>query len=159
MRLYIKQHVWSFRDKFYIKDEFGNDIYFVEGELFSFGHKLHIYNNQSQEVVYIKQKPWSFLPKYEVYMNNVMVAHIVKDFTFFEHKYVIEGTNLVIEGDFFAHDYRILDGNYVVAYINKAWFTWGDSYEINVADPVNALLTIACVLTIDCSMASNNNGG
>ena len=32
MRLYIKQKIFSLGERFSVKDEFGNDRYFVEGE-------------------------------------------------------------------------------------------------------------------------------
>ena len=35
MKLYIKQKVFSLTSKFTVKDESGNDRYFVEGEFFS----------------------------------------------------------------------------------------------------------------------------
>lgn len=37
MRLYMKQRVFSLRDRFTVKDETGCDRYFIEGELFSWG--------------------------------------------------------------------------------------------------------------------------
>ena len=37
MKLYIKQKVFSWADRFTVKDSSGNDRYFVEGELFSWG--------------------------------------------------------------------------------------------------------------------------
>ena len=44
MKLYIKQKVFSIKDKFTIKDEEGNDKYFVEGKILSLGKKFHVYN-------------------------------------------------------------------------------------------------------------------
>ena len=41
MKLYIKQKVFSWGDKFTVKDVNGEDRYFVEGEIFSWGKKLH----------------------------------------------------------------------------------------------------------------------
>ena len=35
MKLYIKEKVFSWGDKFTVKDEYGNDKYFVQGEVFS----------------------------------------------------------------------------------------------------------------------------
>ena len=35
MKLYIKQKVFSIGERFTVKDEFGNDRYFVEGEWLS----------------------------------------------------------------------------------------------------------------------------
>ena len=41
MKLYIKQKVFSWGDKFTVKDEFGNDKYIVEGEIFTWGVVLN----------------------------------------------------------------------------------------------------------------------
>lgn len=35
MKLYINQKVFSWGDKFAVKNEYGEDIYFVKGEVFS----------------------------------------------------------------------------------------------------------------------------
>ena len=42
MKLYIKQKVFSWGDKFTVKDATGRDRYYVEGEIFTFGKKLHV---------------------------------------------------------------------------------------------------------------------
>ena len=40
MKLYIKEKVVSWGDKFTVKDAYGEDKYIVEGEVFSWGKKL-----------------------------------------------------------------------------------------------------------------------
>ena len=42
MKLYIKQKVFSWVDRFTVFDETGADKYYVEGEFFSWGKKLHV---------------------------------------------------------------------------------------------------------------------
>ena len=42
MKLYIKQKVFSLTSKFTVKDESGNDRYFVDGEFFSLRGRLRI---------------------------------------------------------------------------------------------------------------------
>lgn len=83
MKLYIKQKVFSWGDKFTVKDVNGEDRYFVEGEIFSWGKKLHVYDMCGNEVAFIQQKLFSFLPRYFVYVGDAQVAEIVKEFTFF----------------------------------------------------------------------------
>ena len=56
MKLFIKQRVFTFADTFVVKDDYGNDRYFVQGEFFSWGHKLHIYDLDNNEVAFIKEK-------------------------------------------------------------------------------------------------------
>jgi hypothetical protein len=34
--------------------------------------------------------------------------------------------------------------------------TWGDSYELDIADPADEIVALAVVLTIDCVTESNS---
>ena len=158
MKLYIKQKVFSWNDKFSVVDEYGNDCYTVEGELFSFGKKLHVYDMDGMEVAYIEQKLFTFKPRYHVYICGEQVAEIVKEITFLRPKYRIEGLGWEIDGDFWAHDYQITcDGQNIVT-ICKEWMTWGDSYELDIAEGESEIMALAVVLCIDCVMASDGGG-
>ena len=150
MKLYIKQKVFSWKDKFTVKDERGEDRYFVEGELFSFGKKLHVYDTAGNELSFIHQKVLSFLPRFFVYVGDRQVAEIVKEFTLFRNKYRIDGLGWEVDGDFLDHDYEISYQGRPVASITKAWFTWGDSYEIDIADGIDPINALSVVLAIDC---------
>ena len=157
MRLYIKQKVFSWNDKFTVMDEFGNDKYYIEGEFFSWGKKLHIYDIAGNEVASIQQKVWSFLPRYYVFANGMQVAEIVKEFSFLFPKYSIAGLGWDINGSFTAHDYEITKGGFPIVTIHKEWMTWGDCYELNIANPDDEIVALAVVITIDCVMAAANN--
>lgn len=51
MKLYIKQKAFSFREKFFVKDEYECDRYYIEGEVFTLGSKLHVYDLSGNEVM------------------------------------------------------------------------------------------------------------
>lgn len=53
-----------------------------------------------------------------------------------------------------SHEYEIKKGGCPVATIHKEWMTWGDSYEVAIADSGDELLALAVVLAIDCVMDS-----
>ena len=150
MKLYIKQKVFSWKDKFYVKDENGNDRYYVEGELFSLGKKLHIYDMNNNELAFIHQKVMSFLPRFYVYIGGVQMAEIVKEFTLFRNKYRIESLGWDVDGDFMDHDYEITHMGRPIITINKEWFTWGDSYVLDIADGTDPISALSVVLAIDC---------
>ena len=150
MKLYIKEKVFSWGDKFTVKDEYGNDKYFVQGEVFSWGKKLHVYDMTGNEVAFIKQEVWSFLPRFYVFCNNVQVAEIKKEFSFIFPKYSVAGLGWEIEGRFMAHDYEIKKGSRTIVSISKEWMTWGDSYELDIANLEDEIVALAVVLTIDC---------
>ena len=156
MKLYIKQKVFSWGDKFTVKDEAGRDRYYVEGEIFTFGRKLHVYDMSGREVAFIKQEVWSWMPRYYVFCGGHQVAEIKKEFTFFFPKYTIEGLGWEINGSFMAHDYEITQNGRTIVRISKEWMTWGDSYELDIRDGADELVALAVVLTIDCVTESNS---
>ena len=157
MKLYIKEKVFSWGDKFYVKDEFGRDKYVVEGEIFSWGRKLHVYDLSGNEAAFIKQEVWSWMPRYYVFIGEHQVAQIRQKFTFFTPHYIIDGPGWEITGSIMAHDYEITRAGNRIVTISKEWMTWGDSYELDIADSRDEIIALAAVLTIDCVMENNNN--
>lgn len=157
MKLYMKQKVFSWRDKFYVADEAGANKYYVEGEIFSWGKKLHVYNTSGEEVAFIRQKVMSWLPRYYIEMNGAVVATVVKEFTFFKPSYRVEGLPWQMQGDFWAHDYLMYDGGQEIMRLSKAWFTWGDSYELEIFNPQNEVLCLGVALAVDCALAAADN--
>ena len=158
MKLYIKQKVFSWKDKFFVKDENGQDKYYVEGELFSWGRKLHVYDMNQHEVAFIAQKVLTFLPEYHVSLEGREVAVVKQKFTFFRPKYEIRGLGWTVEGSFWEHDYEVISPTEgCIVRIAKEWMTWGDTYELDIVHPEDELLALAVVLTIDCVKASQSN--
>ena len=157
MKLYMKEKVFSWGDRFTVWDAHGQEKYFVEGEVFSWGKKLHVYDTAGMEVAFIKQEIWSLLPRYYVFCAGEQVAEIRKEFTFLFPKYRIDGLDWEIEGSFMAHDYTIYQHGQEIVRISKEWMTWGDSYELDIAGSTDELIALAVVLTIDCVMESGSN--
>lgn len=158
MKLYIKQKVFSWKDKFHIYDEYQSEKYYAESELISFGKKLHIFDNNENELCYIYQKVLSFLPRYFINIQGTDVAEVVKSISFFKPKYEINGIGWSVSGDFFAHDYVIENEIGVpIATISKKWLSWGDAYEIDIPDPNNEIMVLAIVLIIDAVIMQQNS--
>lgn len=157
MKLYIEEHVFTWGDQFSVLDEAGEEKYFVEGEVFTWGNKLHIYDRDRREVAYIEQELLTFLPCYHVYIGGEDVAQVCAEFSFFTPRYRVDGPDWQVEGAFLGHEYQITKGSRGVATIEKEWMTWGDCYELNIADPAEAVLALAVVVTIDCVAESQNN--
>jgi uncharacterized protein YxjI len=158
MKLYIKQKVFSWRDRFSIKDESGNNCFYAQGEILSWRRKLHLYNTSGHKVAYIYQKLFTFLPRYYIEINGQTYV-IVKEFTFFKQKYRIEGLPWTMQGNFIAHEYALYNNNTIhndntkIMSLSKHWFTWGDSYELDIPNPQNTLLCLCIALCVDCIQA------
>ena len=147
--LYIKQHIFSWSDRFSVYDEEGAPCYQVGGEVFSFGKKLHIYDTTGEELVFVSQKLLTFLPKYEISRNGTLVAEVVKKFTFFKQEYTVDALNWQVHGDFFAHEYTVMQGERRIAHVSREWFTLGDAYRIHFATEADETLVLAICLIID----------
>ncbi len=158
MKFYIKQKVFSFKDKFNVFDAAGEVIYTAEGEIFSLGKKLHIRDINGEEIIFIRQKLASFLPKYEISVGNGEFFEVKKNFTLLRHEYSVPEYGITVKGDFFAHDYKVFQNGKEIAQMTKAWASWGDSYSIEIFDDEYALVALSIILVIDCCMESANNG-
>ena len=157
MKLYIKEKVFTWGDQFTVKDAYGNDKYVVEGEVFTLGKKLHVYDTLGREVAFIKQELMTFLPCFAVYAGGREIGRVQKEFSFLVSRYSIEGLDWDIEGSFWEHEYQITQNGLPIVTISKEWMTWGDSYELDIADPADEILALAVVLTIDCVHEAQNN--
>jgi uncharacterized protein YxjI len=151
MNLYIKQKVFTWRDKFYVYNENGEGIFKVEGELFSWGAKLHLYDAYDRELYFIKQKLMVFLPEYEIYQGENLIARVKKEFSFFKPRLNVTSHRgkYVIQGNFLGMDFQILYNNQLLGAIKKEWFTWGDTYCLYIANNEDAAFFTALVIAID----------
>ena len=157
MKLLIEERVFTWKDRFTVRDEDGNDRYTVAGELFSWGKKLHVCNRSGQEVAYVEQQLFTFKPRYAVYTHGTLMGEVVKEFSFFRPRYTVEGTDWDVEGEFWAHDYTASRHGVPVVSIRKEWFSWGDCYVLDIRDPADELQALALVLAIDCAMERSDS--
>lgn len=152
MKFYIKQKVFSIKDKFSIKDEQGNDCYQVSGKMMSLHNKLDILNMSDEVVLKIHKKVFSFLPKY--YLDDPhdrRMATIHKKFSFMRPKFEVdlEQGQMVVSGSPWAMNFEITLNDTLAATISKKMVSWGDSYEIDILIETHQLLLLGIVIIID----------
>lgn len=155
MKLYIKQKVFSWGDKFNIYDVNGETRYYCQGEVFTLGKKLHLFDNDGTEKAYIHQKIFSFLPKFYIARDGEDIAEVAKRFSF-KPKYDINGLGWFVSGNFWEHDYVIESDDGPIAHISKQWFAWGDTYEIDMEDTEDCVNVLSVVLVIDAALAQTS---
>jgi uncharacterized protein YxjI len=151
MKYVIKQKIWSFKDKFNIKDEFGHDSYMVESKFFSVGNQLHVTDMQSNPLFFIKQKIFRLLPSYEIYKGEILYAMVKRKFTLLKPRIVIDqcGTLYDISGDIFSHEFTISRNGVTVATVSKTWLTISDTYGVDIVTGENDSWIITLVICID----------
>ncbi|WP_342558666.1 LURP-one-related family protein [Metasolibacillus sp. FSL K6-0083] len=154
-QLYIKQKVFSLSGKFTVKNAQGEDVYFVEGSFLQIPKTFTIFNSSRTEVAVITKKVFSFLPTFFVEVDGREMVRIKKEFSFFKARYSIVAEGIEVRGNWFDMNFSIFKHGEVVGKVNKEWFTWGDSYKVEVLDEQLGKLIIALVVAIDCVKADN----
>ena len=157
MKLYIKQRIFSWNDSFSVYDSMERELFTVQGALFSFGKKLTIFDRTDREIYRIEQELFRFRPRYHIVEGEEIRSTVVKEVSMFRPYYTVEGPGWEVQGDFFDHDYEITDGGRLVASVQKQWFTWGDTYEINVDDAYDPVAVLAVAIIIDCVLESQDH--
>lgn len=157
MKYEIKQKIFSFGESFIIKDEQENPRFAVRGQIFSFGNKLSVENLMGNELVYIEQKLFKFLPEYSIFIRGEQVATVKKEFTFFTPKFYIESNmgNYDMQGEIFSHEFEIMKDGEAVASVSKQWFSFSDTYGVDISQNENQAFMLALVIVIDQVLYDN----
>lgn len=156
MRYVMKQKLFAFGDDFTIKDENNQDQYFVDGKVFALGDKLSFQDMQGHELVRIEQKLLAIGKTYRIFRDGQQVATVKKKpFTFFRDVFDVEDAaagDLDAMGDFIDHEYQFTRDGRPVATVSKKFFSWTDTYGVDIAEGEDDILLLACAVVIDlCS--------
>ncbi|WP_368654628.1 LURP-one-related/scramblase family protein [Ornithinibacillus sp. 4-3] len=156
-QLFIKQKVFSLGEKFTVKDEQENDVYFVEGSFMQIPKVFSIMNEIRDEVAHITKKVFTFLPKFEVEVDGRNILTIKKELSFLKARYSIEAADIEVQGNWWDMDFQIIHQGEVIGQVKKEWFTIADSYTVQVVDEEMEAIVIAIVVAIDCVKADQSS--
>lgn len=112
-----------------------------------------IMNTSRDEVALITKKMFSFLPKFFVEVNGREVLTIKKEWSFLKARYSIDAAGIEVHGNWWDMNFQVLEHGEVVGNVNKEWFTWGDSYKVQILKEEMETIIIALVIAIDCVKA------
>lgn len=153
MRYILKQKLFSLGDDFYIKDDAERDVYFVDGKAFSIGDQLSFQDLEGNELAFIKQRVLSWGKTYEIVRDGEVAAVVKKElFALFHHRFTVDvpgPDDLEAEGNFTDHEYVFRRGQRTVATISKRWFSWTDTYGVEVAPEEDPVLILASAVVVD----------
>lgn len=153
MRYVLKQKLLSFGDDFTIRDESGCDVYFVDGKAFSFGDQLSFQDMEGNELAFIKQRVFSWGKTYEIVRDGQVAAVVKKQlFALVHHRFTVDvpgPDDLEAEGNFTDHEYIFRRGTATVATVSKKWFSWTDTYGVEVGQGEDPVLILASAVVVD----------
>lgn len=148
----MREKIWSLGDTFTIQDEGGRDVFLVRGRAFSWGDKLSFQDLEGRELAFISQKLLSFKPRYELYRDGALFAEIVKELSLFHQRFTLDvpGPNdYSIQGSFWDHEYVFQRGGAEVARVSKSYWSWADSYGVEITEGEDDIAILATCVVID----------
>ncbi len=153
MRYVMKQKLFCWGDDFRIKNEAGADVFFVDGRAFSIGNKLSFQDMSGNELAFIRQKLLSWGPTYEITRGDELLAVVKKHlFTLFRCKFTVDvpgPDDLEAQGSFMDMEYTFERGGRIVAQVSKRWFSWTDTYGVDINRGEDDVLILASTVVID----------
>jgi uncharacterized protein YxjI len=163
MRYVMKQKLFSWGDDFVIKDENGNDAFFVDGKVFTLGDQLSFQAMDGTELLYIRQRLLSWGPTYEIWRGDELAAVVKKHlFTFFNCRFSVDvpgPDDPEAAGNFLDMEYEFRRNGQVIATVSKRWFTFADTYGVEIAPGEDEVLLLAATVVIDMVCHGDRNRG
>ncbi|HEY6251610.1 MAG TPA: LURP-one-related family protein [Candidatus Angelobacter sp.] len=152
MQYLMKQKLFSLlADDFIIKDEAERDVFIVAGKGFS--NDLHFNDLSGKEIASIVEDTVPWESTFNIYKGEALWAVVQKKlFTLFKSKFAIDvfGQEAILaEGDFSDHEYVFTRAGKPIAHVSKEWFTFVDTYGVDVDQQDDAVLILASTVIID----------
>lgn len=152
-RYQMRQKWLAWGDDYLVTDEAGRETYYIDGKAFCLGSKLSFQDMDRNELAFISQKLFAWGPTFEISRGDQLVAVIKKSlFTFFRAEFTVDvpgPDDLIAEGNFWDYEYAFTRHGRQVAAVSKAFFSWTDSYGVDVRHGEDDVLILAAVVVID----------
>lgn len=158
MKYIIKNKIFSIGGGSTVKDEAGNDLFYVKGKLLTFTKKKYI-RTLGKDVLYSVRNKFFFFLLPKVYLMDATGKKIlmIKKKSFFSFRQNFEiimmdegaGHNYSIQGDYIGRHYDILDNGMPVAHVRRNFNLIKDSFWLETDLTDNAAFYIAFVIALD----------
>lgn len=154
MRYLVQERLFSIRTDFWIEDEAGNRVFFVDGKALALRETFELKDAAGNLLVLIRKKLLAMRDTMEIEDGRGVIATVRPAFfSPLRHRYLVDvtgGGQLEATGNFADKDWALTtaDGQ-VVGRISRRWFRIRDAYGVEVAPGADDALIIAIAVCID----------
>ena len=152
-RYKMRQKMISLGEDFTIEDESGRKAFEVDGKVMSLRETFELKDPRGNVVATIRGKFVSIRPKMDILRNDDVIATITKAlFAPFGDKFKVEvagGEDLRVNGSILDHEYTIERDGKAVGQVSKRWFTFTDTYGIEIAPGEDDALILSIAVALD----------
>ena len=150
MKVIIKNKIFSLGGSSSVKNENGEDVFFVKGRLFSITRVKWICDKNKNKLFKVRNKWFNFFNyKAYVYEGKTKIARVKKPFLGGK-KFIVEGykDEILVDGNFFGLKSTITRNGKPIGTINRNITIVKDAFSLETEEE-NMPLMIALVIAID----------
>lgn len=118
---------------------------------------------QGNELAFIRQKLLAWGPTYFIEREGHVFAEVRKHlFTLLRCKFTVDlpgPDDLEAQGSFLDHEYTFERHGRTVATVSKRWFSWTDTYGVDIDAGEDDVLILASAVAIDLVCHADKNQG
>jgi len=161
-RYKIRQNLISIGDDFWIENAQGQRVYKVDGKVLRIRKTLLFEDAQGKKLAQIQQRLLAIRDTMAIEdANGDQIATVKKALIApLRDRWSVDirnGPDLDVQGNIFDHEYEIKQGRKQIAQVSKQWFTFTDTYGVEIADGQSDILILAVAIAIDM-MAHDDDG-
>jgi uncharacterized protein YxjI len=151
MRYLVRQRILSFAASFWITDEDGNEVFYVDGQALQLRKTFELKDRSGAVVAMLRQELFTLRAAMDIERDGAVIA-TVRRLSPLTHRYEVtlaDGTVLKAAGDFLDMNWELAAGDRVVGRISRQWFKARDTYGVEVEPGEDAALVIAIAVCVD----------
>lgn len=152
-RYKMRQKLISLGEDFTIEDANGKAAFEVDGKVMRIRETFELKDPQGKVVATIRGKLISIRSKMEIIRDDEVVATVTKAlFAPLRDKFTVDvagGKDIEVSGSILDHEYTLRRDDEVVGQVSKRWFTFTDTYGIDIAEGEDDALVLAIAVALD----------
>ena len=154
MRYLVQERIFSITTDFWIEDENGNRVFYVDGRALSLRETFELKDVNGNLRALIRKKLFAMRDTMDIEDGGGVIATVRPAFfSPFKHRYEIDlagGERLEAVGNFTDKDWELTDtGGRVAGRISRQWFRVRDTYGVEVEPGADDALVISIAVCID----------
>ena len=161
-RYKIRQNMISIGDDFWIENAEGKRVFKIDGKVLRIRKTLIFEDINGRKLAQIQERLLTIKDTMAIEdANGDQIATVKKALIAPLHDRwsvnVKNGPDLDVQGNIFDFEYEIMQGRNQIAQVSKQWFTFTDTYGVEIASGQNDILILAVAIAIDM-MAHDDDG-
>ena len=153
-RYKIRQNLISIGDDFWIENAEGKRVFKVDGKVLRIRKTLVFEDAKGRKLAQIQERLLAIRDTMAIEdANGDQIATVKKALIApLRDRWSVNvknGPDLDVQGNIFDHEYAVTQGRNQIAQVSKQWFTFTDTYGVEIASGQNEILILAVAIAID----------